>query len=582
MADVFVSYARPQEQQARQIADALRSAGYDVWSDDELPAHRTYGEVIEERLASAKAVLVLWSADAFKSQWVRAEADIAREAGTLVQVTFDGKLPPLPFNQIQCANLRSWDGSIDAAEWRKVEGSIASLVKAGEPYSATAAEVSSKQFSICVLPFENMSGDPEQEYFSDGISEDIITDLSKVTALTVVARNTSFTLKGKAMGVKEVASMLEVTHILEGSVRKAGSRVRITAQLIDGIAGHQLWAERYDRDLTDIFAIQDEISKAIVSALEVRLLPREKKAIEVRETSSPEAYNLYLMARRHWISGNDGDSRRDEIVVRICQQATAVDPDYARAWALMALAQADLRFRHNKEVDGLAAAERALALDPNIAEAHCVKARYLDAAGETQQAKERIETAIRLNPESWETNKEAGRLNFRLGNLAAAVPYFQKASSLMESDFHDTMMLVTCYQALNDVEGVRRAAQMTIARAEHAAVQDPSNGSALAAGGLGLAVLGDSERARERVDRALLIDPDNLVVRYNLACTLLTYLHDRTGALELIGPYLAKSGPTQIAHAAADPDLNPIRANPTFQTMLADAQVRVGLQTKAR
>ena len=175
-----------------------------------------------------------------------------------------------------------------------------------------------------------MSGDPEQEYFSDGISEDIITDLSKVTALTVVARNTSFTFKGKAMGVKEVASILEVTHILEGSVRKSGPRVRITAQLIDGIAGHQLWAERYDRDLTDIFAIQDEISKAIVSALEVKLLPKEKKAIEVRETNSPEAYNLYLMARRHWISGNDGDSRRDEIVVRICRQATAVDPNYAR------------------------------------------------------------------------------------------------------------------------------------------------------------------------------------------------------------------------------------------------------------
>jgi adenylate cyclase len=582
MADVFVSYARPQEQQARQIADALRSAGYDVWRDDQLPAHRTYGEVIEERLAAAKAVLVLWSADAFKSQWVRAEADIAREAGTLVQVTIDGKLPPLPFNQIQCADLRRWDGSADAEEWRKVEGSIASLVKAGAAESPEAGGSVGNQFSICVLPFENMSGDPEQEYFSDGISEDIITDLSKVTALAVVARNTSFTFKGKALGVKEVASILEVTHVLEGSVRKAGPRVRITAQLIDGIAGHQLWAERYDRDLTDIFAIQDEISKAIVSALEVRILPKEKKAIEVRETTSPEAYNLYLMARRHWISGNDGDSRRDEIVVRICRQATAIDPNYARAWALMALAQADLRFRHNKEADGLEAAERALSLDPNIAEAHCVKSRYLDAAGEKQQAKAAIETAIHLNPESWETNKEAGRLSFRSGNIQEAIPYFEKAASLMETDYHDTMMLVTCYQALHDPDGVRRAAQMTLTRAEQAAVQDPSNGSALAASGLALAVLGDSERSHERVDRALLIDPDNLVVRYNLACTLLTYLHDNTGALELIGPYLAKSGPTQIAHAAADPDLDPIRDDPAFQTMLSDAQARVSHTIKHR
>jgi adenylate cyclase len=575
MSDVFVSYARPAEREAQQITDLLRSSGYSVWRDDELPAHRTYGEVIEERLASAKAVLVLWSADAFKSQWVRAEADIAREAGTLVQVTVDGKLPPLPFNQIQCANLQNWNGNAEAAEWKKVEGSIASLIRATGAGSSPEQAMDEKNLSICVLPFENMSGDAEQEYFSDGISEDIITDLSKVAALTVVARNTSFSFKGKAMPVKDVAAMLDVTHVLEGSVRKAGTRVRITAQLIDGSAGHQLWAERYDRDLTDIFAIQDEISKAIVSALEVRLQPKEKKAIEVRETSSPEAYNLYLMARRHWISGNDGDSRRDEIVVRICHQATAIDPNYARAWALMALAQADLKFRHNKNADGLEAAERALSLDPNIAEAHCVKARYLDAAGESEQAKERIETAISLNPESWETNKEAARLNFRHGKIEQATPYFEKAASLMETDYNDTIMLITCHHALGHPEDLKRVAKMTLRRTEQAMAQDPSNGSAVAANATALAALGQSDRARERMERALLIDPDNLVARYNLACTLVAYLGDTSGALELLEPYFAQSGPTEIAHAAADPDMDPIRDDPGFKKMLSEAQTRV-------
>ena len=126
----------------------------------------------------------------------------------------------------------------------------------------------------------NMSGDPEQEYFSDGITEDIITDLSKVSALSVVARNTAFTFKGHTVDVKEVAQSLGVDHVLEGSVRKAGNRVRITAQLIDGKAGDHLWADRYDRDLTDIFVIQDEISKEIVRALRLRLLPEEEQAIE--------------------------------------------------------------------------------------------------------------------------------------------------------------------------------------------------------------------------------------------------------------------------------------------------------------
>src|SRR6185295_18869953 len=159
------------------------------------------------------------------------------------------------------------------------------------------------KLSICVLPFANMSGEAEQEYFSDGISEDIITDLSKVSALGVIARNTAFQFKGRSVDVPQVARQLKVSHVLEGSVRKAGGKVRITAQLIDGATGEHVWADRYDRDLEDIFAIQDEISKAIVGALKLKLLPEEKKAIEQRGTTSAEAYNLYLLARQYWVTG---------------------------------------------------------------------------------------------------------------------------------------------------------------------------------------------------------------------------------------------------------------------------------------
>src|SRR5438309_10779814 len=178
------------------------------------------------------------------------------------------------------------------------------------------------RFSICVLPFANMSGDPEQEYFSDGISEDIITDLSKVSALNVVSRNTAFTFKGKSIDVRQVAGQLKVSHVLEGSVRKAAGRVRITAQLIDGSNDNHVWAERYDRDLNDIFALQDEISHAIVDALKVTLLPEEKKAIEKRGTENVDAYNIYLMARQARATGFEGDNRRNEVIVRLCQRAT--------------------------------------------------------------------------------------------------------------------------------------------------------------------------------------------------------------------------------------------------------------------
>jgi adenylate cyclase len=586
MSDVFVSYARPTERQARQIGETLRSLGYAVWRDDELPAHRAYSEVIEERIKSAKAVLVLWSTDAAKSQWVRAEADAAREAGTLVQVSMDGSIPPMPFNQIQCADLSNWAGDTTSQGWQKVESSIALLVGpvAGKDRGggSPARAASSQKLSVCVLPFVNMSGDAEQEYFSDGISEDIITDLSKISALSVIARNTAFTYKGKVLDVTEVARQLNVTHVLEGSVRKAGPRVRITAQLIDGSAGDHVWAERYDRDLTDIFAIQDEISKAIASALQLKLLPKEKKAIEHRGTDSAEAYNLYLMARQHWISGNDGDPRRDEVVQRICKQATALDPSYARAWALMALAQASLRFRFSRGGDeGLASAERALALDSNIAEAHCVKAIFLREQGEEEQANSEMATALNLNPESWEVNKEAGRHFFRQKQFARAIPHFEKAAALMETDYNDPGLLISCYNALGDSAGWRRAAQMTQERAEKAIAQDPSNGAALGYGASSLAVLGDAVRAKEWIDRALLIDPENMTMRYNLACALTTYLDDNDAAIGLLEPYFERVGPQDISHAKVDPDMDKLRGLPRFAEMMAKADSRLSSTTTA-
>ena len=244
-----------------------------------------------------------------------------------------------------------------------------------------------------------MSDDPEQEYFSDGISEDIITDLSKVSALSVVARNTAFTFKGKRVDVKEVARELNVSHVLEGSVRKAGNRVRITAQLIDGAAGDHVWAERYDRDLDDIFALQDEISKAIVEALKLKLLPEEKKAIEQRGTTNAEAYNLYLMARQQWIGGNFGDLRRDEAIVRVCKQAVELDPDYAQAWALMALAQAELRFCPRQGRERAAGGRTRAGAQSRPSRSALHQGALSRGTGQPEEAEQQIRTALKVDPE---------------------------------------------------------------------------------------------------------------------------------------------------------------------------------------
>lgn len=578
MSDVFVSYARSTEKQAEQVADALRSSGYRVWRDDELPAHRAYSEVIEERLKTAKAVVVIWSADAVKSQWVRAEADAAREAGILVQTSVDGTIPPMPFNQIQCADLTGWDGDREGPGWRKLARSVAALVGHGGSPLGDGPQHARKArgLSICVLPFANMSGDAEQEYFSDGISEDITTDLTNISALSVVARNTAFTFKGRAVDAAVVARQLNVSHLLEGSVRKSGNRVRITAQLIDGVTGDHLWAERYDRDLIDIFAIQDEISEAIVAALKLKLLPEEKKAIENRGTNSAEAYNLYLMARSYWVTGNHGDRRREERVARLCRRATEIDPHYARAWGLMALAQAALWFNFGiAERDGLVAAEKALSIDPNIAEAYCVRARYFSEQGRYDEANDEIATALRLDSESWEVNKEAARLCMSQRRIADATLHYEKAVSLIETDYHSWAILVTCYEASGNREGVLRGANMMLTQSEAALAHDPSNGAALGICAGALAILGEAERARDRIERALLIDPDNLNMRYNFACILSTYMSDPDAALDLLEPVFASSGESVINTAEVDPDMDNIRAHPRFQRMLADAKVRL-------
>jgi adenylate cyclase len=403
-----------------------------------------------------------------------------------------------------------------------------------------------------------------------------------VSALSVVARNTSFTFKGESLDVKEVAQKLGVTHVLEGSVRKAGNRVRITAQLIDGAKGDHVWAARFDRDLTDIFEIQDEISKAIVDALKVKLLPAEKKAIESRGTSNVEAYNLYLMARQQWIQGSYGDLARDKAIVRFCQQAVELDPNYAQAWALLGLAQLELRFVHGLDENGLPAAERALEINPNLPEAHCIKARYLEEAGKADEAEQQVRSALKLDPESWEANRETARILFRSGDIEESIPFFEKAASSMDTDWRNASMLITCYDSIGDKTSARRAAKMAVTRLEAVIARDPTNCSALAMGSGALAALGEHERAREWSRRALLLDPENLLGRYNIACALAHDLDDPEGALVALGPYFQRtSSTTEIRHLEVDPDLDSIRADPRFKAMLARAKQRLGMTEAA-
>ena len=378
MPDIFLSYNRGDLARARHFAEAFQRQGFDVWWDAALRSGEAYDQVTEKALREARTVVVLWSPKSVDSRWVRAEATLANRLGTLVPVMIELCERPIMFELTQTADLCHWQGNEADPGWLAFLGDVRRSTKTErigrngppEPGNPVPPRPAGNP-SIGVLPFANHSGDAEQGYLSDGISEDIITDLGKVSALWVAARNSVFTYKGRNVDVRDAARQLGVSHVLEGSVRRSGDRVRITAQLIDGKTGGQVWAERYDRSLSDIFAFQDEISQAIVKALKLKLLPEERQAIGRRGTSNSQAYELFLMARQYYVTGNE---RHDELIVRLCRRAIELDPSYPHAWALLAYALRSLNHRGLSFDDGGDAADRAVELAPELPEAYAMRA----------------------------------------------------------------------------------------------------------------------------------------------------------------------------------------------------------------
>jgi TolB-like protein len=333
--EIFISYRRADEAWARSLHSQLRAEGVEAWYDALVGPGQDWRVATAQALEACRIFVLLFSENAAQS------SDIAKE---LAAATLEKKLIiPVRLQNIAPKGAflyelasRNWVDAHENTEIRlaQLAKELATQVQSGTTRERVTAPDNATgptrpgSISICVLPFANISGDVEQEYFSDGISEDIITDLSKVSSLWVAARNTAFTFKGKSAEATQVARQLGVTHILNGSVRKSGGRVRITAQLVEGATGGHIWAERYDRDLSDIFALQDEISQTIVRALRLRLMPEERKAIEERGTESVEAYDLFL--RGHALTEQMGAAHLRR-AIELYQKAVAIDPTFRRA-----------------------------------------------------------------------------------------------------------------------------------------------------------------------------------------------------------------------------------------------------------
>lgn len=421
--------------------------------------------------------------------------------------------------------------------------------------------------SIAVLPFNNMSGDPEQEYFSDGITEDIITDLSKVSGLFVVARNTAFTYKGKPVKVQQVGQELGVAFILEGSVRKAGSRVRVTGQLISSKDGGHAWADRYDRDLTDIFAIQDEITHAIVEQLKVKLLPQEKKSIGQTPTDSIEAYTYYLRGRQFL---HRHSKSYYELARRMFAKAVELDPLYARAYA--GIADCDsflfLHYNVNVPIDSiLATSAKALALEDGLAEAHASRGLALSLGQRYDEAMAEFDQSIALDPNSFEAHYFYARACFAQGKLERAAALFERAAEIKPDDYQSLCLLIHIYRSLGRDREKEAAARRGIERAERELALHPENPRPAYLGAAALVAMGEPDRAMEWVSRALAIDPDDVLTQYNAACVY-SLLGDIEPAFDLLERLLPHANHETKAWIKHDSDFDPLRNHPRYQKVL--------------
>jgi serine/threonine protein kinase/Flp pilus assembly protein TadD len=420
--------------------------------------------------------------------------------------------------------------------------------------------------SIAVLPFANLSGDKDQDHFCDGMAEEIINALAKVRDLRIAARTSTLAFKNSTEDAREIGRKLHVETLLEGSVRRAGDRLRANVQLIDVATGYHLWSEQYDQKVEDIFAIQDEIAQNVVRALKPVLSENEVEGLVKKATHDSQAYDLYLRGLRFYHQG----LRRSFFFARqMFAKAIEVDPDYARAHAGLAATCAMLIHFYGESTDthiaeADKASQRALELDPNLGPAHTARGFTLWLMNRFDEAKVEFETAMRLDPADPQTPYLYGRACFQRGDMIEAARLFEEACRGSEN--HEARYFAAqAHAALGHTETANAAYRLAHRAVEKHVELNPDDARAFTMGAVSLCRLGERQAGLEWAERAVAIDPNDPGIQYNVAC-----LFALEGEEERAIDFLEAAVKAGFAHrdwVMKDPDLDSLRDNPRFKSL---------------
>jgi serine/threonine protein kinase/tetratricopeptide (TPR) repeat protein len=421
--------------------------------------------------------------------------------------------------------------------------------------------------SIAVLPFEDMSPNQDQEYFCDGVAEEIMNALNQIEGLRVTARTSAFAFRHRTEDAREIGRKLGVNTLLEGGVRKAGDKLRITVQLIDAIEGYRLWSQRFDREPKDIFSIQEEIAANVVRALEIELSEKEGHLLAKASTEDHQAYELYLRGRQFY---RQTYRKGINYAIEMFETAIKKDPDYALAYAGLADCYSYLfSFFDSNRLNlekAIALSRKSLELDPELAEAHVARGRAFYYSTRYEEAEKEFEKAIQLNPSLFAAYDSYARNCYSRGDLPKAAQLFKKAADIDPANFDAPLLLAQTYRALSQNEKIKEALELGLANVKRHLELNPDDARAIYMRAIGLAVAEEHTQALQWIERALSIDPEDPMILYGAACVFAL-----TGKEEEAITQLEKALSAGCCHkdwVEKDSDFDALRDHPRFRILM--------------